>query len=659
MWTPGAGRTYGACGLGNNIRLEAMVYFSSRVPVDPPRFGFFGRFLIGAERAYECDFDREVPWKSSTVQVWDRDGARLCVERNPRLDELHIRQSRRGVVLLDGRIDEIKNGSPIAPTQANDRSPTIQLVEFMQAEGMPSNDQIGDLVGDFAAIDWNSEERIIRLCRDPFGTRSLFYHLANGILSLASDLAILISRLPGPFALDLAQAGAWLVPTGTPVCLADRTALRGVMKVPPGTMVEIDRSRVRVRRFWRPEDVPVASKRSLVESVRKVSETVSRSVASRIPAQGPFASHLSGGLDCSTICGIIATEFPHAADRCDFISWTPQLAADFGASELDTINVLAQAWQIQVEHLSKELLESELLKPEGRLFDPSINRTMAAFEGLVLRSISSNCSVVMSGWGGDEFASGHGWGAPMELLSRGRWLELAKFMIRSDPQYGFRAIFSSILRFTRWLFPAVRVNLSKNRLRRDEVLGDPLEYRSLDVNYHSSVRAAQESAYWSGHLFDRIESWSSLGRSFGVQYVYPLLDRRVVELAMSLPGDHFCNGRESRIVFRQMANQVWPSGMAENARKHEPGLSGLLGETVRPSRDESALLEGLVRAIQENSDVFSLLPSHLQTVVRRGNPQEKIERLRPIKQGVSLILDTLDWIRWANKSRTPVADSLN
>lgn len=636
-----------------------MVEFSSRYPVDPPRFGFFGRFLIGAEGSFEGEFERDVPWKSSTVQVWKRGGARLCVERNPRLDELHICQTPRGVALLDGRIDELRGGSPLTHFQAIGRSSTIQLVEFIHAEGLPSFDQLGNLVGDFAAIDWDSEKRRIRLCRDPFGTRSLFYHLRDEILSLSSDLAILISRLAGPFALDDAQARAWLVPTGTPVCLPDRTALRGVMKVPPGTMVEIDRSTVRIRRFWRPEDVAVASKRPLVESVRLMAETVSRSVSSRIPAEGPFACHLSGGLDCSTICGVIAKEFPDASNRCEFISWTPRLAADFGTSEMDTINLLAREWQIHVEHLSKEQLESELLKLEGRMFDPSLNRTMAAFERVGLESVSTNCSVLMSGWGGDEFASSHGWGAPMELLSRGRWFELAKFMIRSDPQYGFRAMLNSIRRFTRWLLPAVRVNLFRDGKGKDEVLGDPFQYRLLDVNYHRSVRAAQESAYWSGHLFDRVESWSSLGRSLGVQYVYPLLDRRVVELAMSLPGDHFCDGRESRIVFRRMANQFWPGGMANNARKQEPGLSALLSGLVRSSRDESALLEGFVRAIQDDSGVLSLLPPELQTVVRRGNVESTVERLRPIKQGVGLIFDTLDWIEWANKSRTPVADRLD
>lgn len=629
-----------------------------KTPLAPPQFGFFCRFLVGAASFDDGRGFDNISWGKSNLRVWERGAARLCVARNPRLDELHLCQTSKGVAVLDARIDALIDGSGLCKYGREKRICNKELLELIRGGDFLTADRLKRIIGDFAIVDWDDSGRILRLCRDPFGARSLFYQICDGIVSLASDLGTLVSQLRGPFVLDQDQARAWLVGSGTPVSLPDRTALHGVMRVAPGTIVEIDRSGVRIERFWGPGDAPSVQDHSLSDSVEILRQVLSRAVSDRIPQAGfPFASHLSGGLDCSTICGLIAKDFPEAAKRCEFVSWSPLVPHISGPTELDIVERLARAWKINVMHLSEKSLKEELLNWSETRFDPSVNLTMAAFEKASLRAISRDSAVMMSGWGGDEFASSHGWGAPMELIRRGRYSEFGLFLIRTDRRHGIAAILSSIYRCARWLLPAsARFLLKRLRKARDNVNGDPFEYRTLDVNYHSSVRSCQESAYWSGHLVDRIEAWASVGRSMGVQYVYPLLDRRVVELALSFPGSHFRNFGESRCVFRRMANQFWPDGLASRARKYEPGLANFVTALFQYSWNEKGVDVDWIKTLCERPDVFDLLPTRMKKVVLRGGGRKGDKCLRSLKEGLELVLHSLEWIRLANESVDSAAD---
>jgi hypothetical protein len=87
-----------------------------------------------------------------------------------------------------------------------------------------------------------------------------------------------------------------------------------------------------------------------------------------------------------------------------------------------------------------------------------------------------------------------------------------------------------------------------------------------------------------GHLAHRAESWGNLGRRFRVEYRHPLLDRRVLEFAVSVPARLYRRDRETRYLFREAARGIVP----EPVRRHVDKF-----ERVRGQQLLEAMLGGL------------------------------------------------------------------
>src|ERR687884_1595567 len=110
------------------------------------------------------------------------------------------------------------------------------------------------LRGMFAIALWDARERRLLLARDPFGIKPLYYRVAGGLLSFASELKALV-RQPGfSGEIDPEALEAYLAFNSVPAPLS---IYREVRKLPAGHLLEARDGRIEVRRFARP--APVAA----------------------------------------------------------------------------------------------------------------------------------------------------------------------------------------------------------------------------------------------------------------------------------------------------------------------------------------------------------------------------------------------------------------
>ncbi|CAD6875526.1 asparagine synthase-related protein [Methylomonas fluvii] len=91
-------------------------------------------------------------------------------------------------------------------------------------------------------------------------------------------------------------------------------------------------------------------------------------------------------------------------------------------------------------------------------------------------------------------------------------------------------------------------------------------------------------------LLRRIEQWSLLSARYGMSTTFPLLDRRVVEFALSLPSELFLREGWSRRVFRDAMSGVLPNELCWKQSKVD--LIGVMPLYV--ATQQSLLLERLV-----------------------------------------------------------------
>ena len=83
-------------------------------------------------------------------------------------------------------------------------------------------------------------------------------------------------------------------------------------------------------------------------------------------------------------------------------------------------------------------------------------------------------------------------------------------------------------------------------------------------------RSLQFRLLLRGHLSQRMEGWAASGARLGIEYGYPLLDRRVLELALGLPPEQYRRGRWSRWLMRHALGSVLPHEVRWNTEKRDP-----------------------------------------------------------------------------------------
>ena len=432
------------------------------------------------------------------------------------------------------------------------------------------------LLGDYAFAVWDANKRTLFCARDHAGARPLYYcSLAEGFAFASAVEAVLAA--PGVSgALDEATVAAYL--TGTGWNSTTRTFFKDVRKLPPGHTLSIegDRGNVHVERYWRPERTPAAQPASDDEYAEEFLALLRTAVKARLRG-GRVGAHLSGGLDSSSVAVLAARELRRQGRPPPLaFSWLPAPGevppAAEHAAEYRLIDAVSQQEDLRVFHQALSVGDIlAILRRDGAL--PGVQVQMNE-EAVQHRAAAQGVRVLLSGWGGDEGVSFNGRGFHQQLLLGGRWWRLAAELRATSRPFrtladaalsiahpGFRA---RLIGWRRGVAPRHRRWLiDPNFARRAKAL--PVEsFRPIGVR-HAQLRLLR-----SGHLCQRIEGWAASGAPHGIEYRYPLLDRRLLEFALSLPPEQFRRGQWTRRLMRHTLSALLPAEVCWQTTKADP-----------------------------------------------------------------------------------------
>src|SRR3954447_16261418 len=256
------------------------------------------------------------------------------------------------------------------------------------------------LRGMFAIALWDARDRRLLLARDPVGIKPLYYRVADGVLSFASELKALV-RQPG-FAgeVDLEALDAYLAFNCVP---APMSIYRDVRKLPAGHVLEARDGRVEVRRYARPAPVPAGEVRresggSLAAQPR---ERPRDSVRAHLQSDVPVGVFLSGGIDSSLLAALAAQESPGAVST--FSIGFEERSFD----ELSRARMVAARYGTDHHELVLRPDAAALLPEIAAAFDEPFADSSALPTYAVSRLASEHVKVAISGEGGDELFGGY------------------------------------------------------------------------------------------------------------------------------------------------------------------------------------------------------------------------------------------------------------
>jgi asparagine synthase (glutamine-hydrolysing) len=324
----------------------------------------------------------------------------------------------------------------------------------------------------------------------------------------------------------------------------------------------------------------------------------------RLPQQGEAGAHLSGGLDSSSIAVLAARALCAKGRKLHSYSFLDRQRNDITLEdETDFVNaVLAQ----------EDNITSTPIRPPHRSFeiqnDLYISSSLAADDpenSVCAHAESQDVHLILSGWGGDEAATFNGRGAMAELLIRGRIGTLARELrgLMRERNWSLRQVVYQEV--TSYFIPDWLVDF-KRRLTGKELSTrgsfrmafSPLMRKRLRAEPGANIsigpdgRKNRYELMTSPHIAFRAEDWALRGARHGLAFAFPLLDRRVVEYALSLPSEMFIHGGFRRRPFREAMCDVLPDKLRLRHEKYQPFPGNAIDVAER--RDEAmALLEKL------------------------------------------------------------------
>ena len=444
------------------------------------------------------------------------------------------------------------------------------------------------LLGDYAFVLWDAKQEVLFCARDHIGARPFYYALAGNSFVFASTIEAVLAAPGVSDALD-EEAVATRLTYGAR-SLGARTCYRAVRRLLPGHALSVERETLRVHRWWRPEAVPPtphATDDALAEACLVV---LSDAVRDRLRDARSVGVHLSGGLDSSAVAVLAAHELRRAGRPAPpAFTWHPPPGpgrSSAEAAEYGRLEALRRQEGLQLFYqppMASDVIaflrgDGASSEEEGTLVHEEIVQRTAAGQGV---------EVLLSGWGGDEGISFNGRGYYPQLLRNGQasklWREL-----RERNRHPLAALVAQALvpAAAPWLARAARqFRRGKLSSRKNATFIHPefaRRARPLPAadRPRAGVREVQLHLLQLGHLSRRTEGWATSGARHGIEYRYPLLDRRVLEFALSLPPEQYRRGGRSRWIMRRALDPVLPPEVCWNPDKSDPARLERLRDAI-------------------------------------------------------------------------------
>jgi len=255
------------------------------------------------------------------------------------------------------------------------------------------------LRGMFAFALWDEKMQRLLLVRDRLGIKPLYYSLLDDrSLVFGSELkAILVHPRVGreiePKALDFFLTLEYIP--------APLSIFRGIHKLPAGHWLAYKDGRVEVKKYWDLEAAAEPQEKSLPEIMDRLYDLLKESVRLRLVSDVPLGAFLSGGIDSSTIVGLMrelgASPLKTFSIGFEEASYNELPYARRAAERFST-----EHEEFIIEPKALELTEKLIRHLDEPFGDFSIFPTF-----LVSQMSRPHVKVILSGDGGDEVFGGY------------------------------------------------------------------------------------------------------------------------------------------------------------------------------------------------------------------------------------------------------------
>jgi asparagine synthase (glutamine-hydrolysing) len=491
--------------------------------------------------------------RSGQQPVYNEDGRVACVFNG----EIYNFGSLRAELVRRGHVFKSVGDSEV-------------IVHLYEEEGAAC---LSRLRGMFALAIWDGRRETLLLARDRLGKKPLYYGVAHGRLSFASEIGALY-RVPDlrgavdPAALDLYLTYGY-VP-------APFSIFTGIRKLPAAHALRVEGGVVRAEPYWRLDDHrPLDGPPD--EIGRALLDRLTEAVDLRLISDVPLGCFLSGGVDSSSVVALMSRRrrgvktFSIGFKETEF-------------NELSYAREVATLYHTDHHEFIVEPHLTEALPDLARHFGEPFADSSALPTWYLSALTAKHVTVALNGDGGDELFGGYPWYRTAQRLARlarrvprpvawaasralrgdgartARARRLAGRLLAS-PAERFRSLRTSSV-------PAVRARLYSPRLRHacDDAANRYLEdvYNAIDADDVARMLSTDLLSYVPEDLMTKVDRMTM---AHSIESRSPFLDHELVEFAVRIPATLKWDEHGGKAILRRVMGPAFPPGFLERPKR--------------------------------------------------------------------------------------------
>lgn len=492
-------------------------------------------------------------------------------------------------LVLDGRVDnrqELRDGIEAKGEVLRDESDAELVLKAYVVWGKECPLKI---IGDFAFAIWDQRRRQLFVARDTYWSRPLYYYHGQDCFVFGSEIQAVLEH---PAINGTINEGMLAEYLASALTSDEETLYAGVNRLPASHYFIVKDGTLMRRRYWDVDPGKAIRYRRDEEYAEHYRELLTECVRCRLRSDRPVGADLSGGLDSSSVVGIVMALRQRGMNVDGFSTYSVAFPGVAAADETSYIRDVLTFWK----------LDGTILAPGPRPLDwyldqvrryrdhpeyPNGSYTDATREA----GRQHGHRVMLTGMGGDEIFTGN-YFHYADMLRDFRFLATWKqyqedkrnqaltgrpSLIACGPRQLIPNFAKRIIRPfrtppnpPRWISPAFAASTNLvDRIHRSPAIPD----------FSSHVQRAMYRTLASGWTRHAEETNERSSAWFAIEQRHPFCDRRMVEFGFAIPEHQRWRGHHTKFVMRQGVNGLLPSSVATRLTKAD--ISHPFPETLK------------------------------------------------------------------------------
>ncbi|QDQ86239.1 asparagine synthase (glutamine-hydrolyzing) [Alcaligenaceae bacterium SJ-26] len=516
---------------------------------------------------------------------------------NQRLSIIDLAGGHQPFVSDDGQIVVVQNGEifnhvelaqELARTgyACRTNSDTEVLLRLYERDGISF---VQRLNGMFAIAIYDGREQAMYLVRDRIGVKPLYIHDDGLQLTFGSEIkAILQAGISRP-SMDEEALHHYLTFNYVP---APFTMYQGVRHLMPGHVMKATRHGITVSRWWDLAEIQPEHGRTEDDWVEEFNAILDDAVRLRLRSDVPFGAFLSGGVDSSTIVGLMARHMTDPVKtfcigfddpRFDESAFAQEAADRFGTQHImERVDPdMLDLWPMATYHCDQ---------PHGDVsFLPTYRVSALA---------ARHVKVVLTGDGGDELFAGYD--------KYKNFFALPEVQQWSDAEFQSR-YFDSISLFN---------HAGKNDLYSPALAQrlDPVNSFDVAVPYFNAVPhqdRINQALFLDMQLLlsgNNLVKPDRMGMAVSLEARTPFLDYRMMEFAFRMPGALKLKNGETKYLYKKAVAPLIGQNLAYRKKQM---FTVPVGEWFKTSKSVYCR-ENMPAGLFDHKAMSNLVDDHVQ-----------------------------------------------